>query len=349
MIYFKKASLMTNRLDGCNVSQAEYLGCFKDAIEGSRVFEWPSNPRFNGPPTVNNVTECIDICIGQGMGYMGLQYGKECWCSMGNEYFMSQERDPNTQFDGRWPCGMDQYGTDEYDDYGCFGGPLTNCVYDLSANFPYHQVPGRIYKIQGLCYRALTNCYGCMDCPECYPEALQPMECGYECPNISLAMVEPTTFQTTVSDSFICFEGWDKYSDLNGFWKWDLCELKYVNDDEDWLLFWNDTDSNFSHWKMEYIGEAQTYSDNYCICHIESISMSVSHNIEFCTGIWKCWNTTEWVHYPQASIYYEVCATQNADGNETFSTYSPTSSTGMISTDFSIFSDSEYLCALFTY
>ena len=43
-----------------------------------------------------------------------------------------------------------------------------------------HQVSGRIYRFQGTCYRAVGGCWGCLESPTNYPEALSPVQCPEE-------------------------------------------------------------------------------------------------------------------------------------------------------------------------
>jgi len=43
-----------------------------------------------------------------------------------------------------------------------------------------HQVSGRIYRFQGTCYKAVGGCWGCLESPTNYPEALSPVQCPEE-------------------------------------------------------------------------------------------------------------------------------------------------------------------------
>ena len=41
-----------------------------------------------------------------------------------------------------------------------------------------HQVNGRVYKVNSLCYEAISGCYGCLNNPSSYPDHLKLTDCA---------------------------------------------------------------------------------------------------------------------------------------------------------------------------
>jgi len=75
----------------------------------------------------------------------------------------------------------------------CFNGQIIDRfeVFDYPDCKPYclrhtpecgkvecHQVPDIIYRVDNQCYKAITNCWGCLDNPTQHPNALQPVSCS---------------------------------------------------------------------------------------------------------------------------------------------------------------------------
>eukprot|EP01084_Bolivina_argentea_P258235 435281_1 len=70
------------------------------------------------------------------------------------------------------PCPVCVYN---YDLWGALS--LTNYG-NCDNNYPCHQVIDRIYKVNGNCYKAITNCWGCLANPGAYPNALEEVTCN---------------------------------------------------------------------------------------------------------------------------------------------------------------------------
>merc|ERR1711924_515061 len=45
-----------------------------------------------------------------------------------------------------------------------------------------NQIPGAVYKVAGKCYKAVTNCWGCLKNPTSHPTELRPISCTYSGP-----------------------------------------------------------------------------------------------------------------------------------------------------------------------
>ena len=112
---------VAEQMDAGNLFTYSYLGCYEDTR--SRAFEvcmdWSVDDMDTG--------SCITLCSDNGYRYMGLQYGRECFC--GNEWSSIIQYGSRSGTSEEYRCAEYQDGVG--DEAGCWGGRWTSCVYDL--------------------------------------------------------------------------------------------------------------------------------------------------------------------------------------------------------------------------
>eukprot|EP01084_Bolivina_argentea_P039950 73818_1 len=89
-----------------------------------------------------------------------------------------------------------------YDYPSCKPGCLANIYPGCPRGIPCHQVPGRIYKVNGICYKALSACYGCLDSQDIHLFTSCPST--PTCPDLFQCSSCTNTAQSCINTATIC-------------------------------------------------------------------------------------------------------------------------------------------------